>query len=132
MTDTDTIPVSATTASTGKGIRHIGSGYWGAWSGIVSVADTETTLLETFIPNKNLKAICQIAYAEDSGDNVMYKYYYNEQVIYQYLRVDLVTPSDGLGTVILIPKLTRFKVTAENLSTTTGRNQIIAITAKEI
>ena len=45
MPETDTIPVSASIASTGKGIRYIGSHAY-AYSGSVGVDNNETTLLE--------------------------------------------------------------------------------------
>ena len=45
MPETDTIPVSASVASTGLGIRYIGD--WAfALSGIIGVTNSETTLLE--------------------------------------------------------------------------------------
>ena len=45
MPETDTIPVSASVASTGKGIRYVGTHAY-AYSGSVGVDNNETTLLE--------------------------------------------------------------------------------------
>ena len=43
MTDTDTIPVSASVASTGKGIRYIGD-YAYAYSGVLDLTSPKTAL----------------------------------------------------------------------------------------
>ena len=73
MPETDTIPVSASVASTGKGIRYIGNHAY-AYSGIVAVDTNLTTLLDFSVDNNYIISKFQPFYDDaDQGDNVLFE-----------------------------------------------------------
>ena len=77
MPETSVKPTLAT-ATTGKSLIYAGGGYWGAWSGLISATDTETTLLEFTSPETALVANIRFFFIEESGDDMMYKVYLND------------------------------------------------------
>ena len=131
MPETDTIPVSASVAATGLGIQYIGSGQWQAASGTVSVDDNETTLLEFVAPNVNLKAYVEYFYMVAASEDMMYRMYLNDIV---YLA--LTSQSSGINrqpdAVILIPKNSNVKLTAQNVENTSNRIQAALLVAKDV
>ena len=128
MTDTDTIPVSASIASTGKGIRYIGGGYWAAWSGGV-ISNAGTTTIFEFNNPENINA--KISWATDldvlaAGDLITIEIELNDVSVYRYrskneaaraiMDIDpirLIIPGDETKF-----KMTIYSQTAQNLTST--------------
>tara|TARA_Y100000310_G_C19953095_1_gene477753 strand:- start:42 stop:458 length:417 start_codon:yes stop_codon:yes gene_type:complete len=58
MPHTDTTPVSASVASTGKGLVYTRGGYWAGWSGELTTTNASpTTVFKFTSPYNHLKAI---------------------------------------------------------------------------
>ena len=78
MPDTDTIPVSASIASTGKGIRYIGD-YAYAYSGALAAAGSPGTDYLDFTTGAGLIiANVQWFYIAAATNDVNYRHYLNE------------------------------------------------------
>ena len=119
------------TATTGKSLIYVGGGYYGAWSGIVSATDTETTLLEFTTPETALVANIRFFFVEESGDDMMYKVYLNNlnilAVVSQSTSVIYQNTAD-----FIIPSLTEVKVTADNIASSSGIDVTAVITARSV
>jgi len=130
MTESSVDPTLAT-ATTGKSLIYVGGGYWGAWSGIVSATDTETTLLEFTTPEAALVANIRFFFVEESGDDMMYKVYLNNlnilAVVSQSTSVIYQNTAD-----FIIPSLTEVKVTADNIASSSGIDVTAVITARSV
>ena len=130
MPETSVKPTLAT-ATTGKSLIYAGGGYWGAWSGLISATDTETTLLEFTSPETALVANIRFFFIEESGDDMMYKVYLNDlnilAVVSQSTSVIYQNTAD-----FIIPSLTEVKATADNLSTSAGVDVSAVITARSV
>ena len=130
MPETSVKPTLAT-ATTGKSLIYAGGGYWGAWSGLISATDTETTLLEFTSPETALVANIRFFFIEESGDDMMYKVYLNDlnilAVVSQSTSVIYQNTAD-----FIIPSLTEVKATADNLSSSAGVDVSAVITARSV
>ena len=75
MPATDTIPVSASVASTGKGIRYIGD-YAYAYSGTIEVTGTTTeiTMLEFTTGSGLIKAELRFMSVEEGGNDLNFSF----------------------------------------------------------
>ena len=124
MPETDTIPVSASIASTGLGIRYIGDHVY-AYSGVISVNDNETTLLSFNSGKGYIKAQVQFNYISNANQDFTYKIYFNNIVIQQYNvgnSVIYTSPDNFIN--IIIPPLSDVRLSAQNISDSTALNQI--------
>ena len=105
MPETDTIPVSASVASTGKGIRYIGNWAY-ALSGPVNVDNTETDLLNFTTGSGVIHATIQFNYIIISGDDFQYKVYFNDEEVQGYIVPGVLTYGTASYPMeILIPRL---------------------------
>jgi len=73
-------------ASTGKGIRYVGGGYWGAWSGPVISNAGNTTIFEF---NNAETIVTKISWATDlstlaSGDLLQITITLNDETVFRY------------------------------------------------
>ena len=124
MPDTDTIPVSASIASTGTGIRYIGD--WAfALSGIIGVTGSETTLLEFNSGAGLISGVFQNyrGTGDNLGNDYVWRLYFNDTQINEAYDS---TVSDDTGreliTKIIIPPLTTVKVTTINVTGAASNN----------
>ena len=122
MPHTDTIPVSASIASTGLGIRYIGSGEFQhayAYSGDVTVADTETTCLNFITGSGYWIAKWEMHYTDNGPspiitvDDMAFWLYLNNNIIL-ILNASSSADAKQPDMEILIPPLTEVKVSAQN------------------
>ena len=130
MPETDTIPVSASIASTGKSIRYIGDHAY-AYSGSVGVDNNETTLLEFTTGAGYITAIFQPFYFQtNETDNIKYDITFNDILIagLQLTDATAYTPYEAIN--LIIPARTMVKVTALNTSTTASRAVGVSITGR--
>ena len=105
------VPVNASVVSTGKSIRYIGDHCY-AYSGLISVASSqgEVTLLE-----------------DTSGSGFIVG---NELIGMAYHVHNLRDSTPDETVPVLIPPFTRIKLTAENLTADTGRNQSASLVGR--
>ena len=119
MTDTDTIPVSASIASTGKGIRYIGD-YAYAYSGEVTTSGTDVTNTLDFTSGNGLikaKISFGIAGYTVSSDDFRIAVTMNGETIFQvtFNNVEPARLVDAslLNLKIIIPPRTAFTTTGQ-------------------
>ena len=123
--------LSPSVAVTGLGIQYIGSGQYQAASGTVDVDNNETTLLEFVSPYVNLKAYVEYFYMVAASEDMMYRMYLNDIV---YLA--LTSQSSGINrqpdALILIPRNSNVKLTAQNVENSNSRIQAAVLVAKDV
>jgi hypothetical protein len=113
MPETDTIPVSASVASTGKDIRYSGSGYWYGFSGELSTtAGNYTEGFNFSSPNQVLKAHVEL-YVHDplvgQNDAWGFRIKLNDLIVARCTMDDRATPRSRQLTNninFIIPPLT--------------------------
>jgi hypothetical protein len=118
------------TASVGKTLNYLGQHAY-AYSGIVSVDDNETTLLEfTSLKNGYLVGAYQPNYESLSGDDFKFLVYINDIVIssVQISASRDYTPYEEIE--IIVPPLTTLKVTAQNETGSTATDILALFTAR--
>jgi len=115
MSETDTIPVSASIASTGLGIRYIGN-YAYAYSGETLISTTETNLIKSTSGSGFIVAKIQFNYGRiDSNNDIAYVIWLNSQRVFSYTVSGsmIYTEPDNIINII-IPPFTEVKLTARN------------------
>ena len=112
MPETDIIPISASIASTGFGLRYIGS-FCYSYGGIVSVTNSELPLFGEFTTGSGvIVADVQAFYATISGgDNYLYRLYLNDLVVAAWA-TDGATDDPSFTRKVVIPPFTKVKFTA--------------------
>ena len=131
MPHSDTIPVSASIASTGKGIRYVGNHVW-ANSGLVSVTNVAGTLLSfSTAPSYILAEIMFFYDSVAQADNIKYIIYLNNQIVYS-IQLNQATTDPGAQTplTILLPPTTTVKMTAYNLTDTDSQDVGATLTGR--
>ena len=131
MPETDTIPVSASVASTGTGIRYIGD-YAYAYSGVISVVDgNETELLGFTTGSGVIVAEYVFYYAGDSPYNAMYKVKMNGEIVGQYIVGDADSYTNPAGSLpLIIPPRTLCSFTADQITSTSTFTQAVSLTGR--
>ena len=120
----------ATFLGPNQGLSMVGSHCY-AYSGEISVANTETNLLN-FHTGKDY-IVCKIQFnaAHGSGDDYVFRVYFNGNVVQRYLyaeTVDRGVPDQPLYMVI--PPLTDVQCSAQNTTDTSANGQIVAISGR--
>jgi len=129
MPKTDVQP-SASVAGTGKGLRYIGNWVY-AYSGQVSVDNTENNLLDFTTGSGLIFAKVQFNMVDNDADAYRYIIYFNDQKIQAWVNkgaVNDVHPDSYIQLVI--PPFTRVKCTADNIDNTSERLQIVSLTGR--
>ena len=131
MPHTDTTPVSASIASTGKGIRYIGD-FCYAYSGLIDADNNETTYLDFTSGSGYIVGKLQWYTDSASTANFELKIYLNNIVIIASESFNLTT-NEPLGYApieIIIPPTNIFKATLINTQTTDLRSSTISLTGR--
>jgi len=118
MPETDTIPVSASVASTGKGIRYIGQHCY-AYSGDIAGAGSEITYLDFTTGSGYILATLQYGSSIDTGADQEAFLYFNNVLIYHYLHNES-RDQFNLGKIaqeMLIPPRTHVKFSINTAAT---------------
>jgi len=129
MPHTDTIPVSASIASTGLGIRYIGNWAY-AVSGSVGCTNTETDLLNFTCGSGFIDATIQFNYGAINSDDFQYRVYFNDIVVQSYFVGHAIDPHPNGPLYLLIPPFTVVRCTAANASSTTEILQTVSLTGR--
>ena len=98
-----------------------------AYSGVQAVT-AETSLLDFKSPGRAyIVGSFLFSYLPASGDDFVYKIYFNEAIIQQYIvpEARAYTEPDNVIPVV-IPAFTQVKATAENVASGTERDQIVS------
>jgi len=120
----------ASVASTGKGVRYVGTHLYG-YSGVIGVNNNETSLLE-FTSGSGYAVInIQYNYAESDGDDIIYRTYLNDIVVQQFI-TDHAKLYGWMNSFIriVVPPNSKVKCTAENLGSSSTRSQVCSLTGR--
>ena len=125
MPETDTIPVSASVASTGPGIRYIGNWVY-AYSGIIGVTATggNTDEFLNFTSGSGIiKARFYWAYSETAADSLETNILFNETRVWASEGAHSASQNPmQIYVDLIIPPFTKVITSAENKSGATGRD----------
>jgi len=129
MPHTDVIPTSASTASTGFGIRYVGAGnrqFAYAYSGIISVNNVETTLLEFTTGSGVIDTIIQFSEFTTlaTSRDFRYKIYLNDLVVAGVGINSGLVPDVRIPAYLILPPLTLVKCTARNTIDSDAHDQV--------
>jgi len=130
MVEAEGIPPTASVASVGPSIRYIGNWVY-AYSGIVSVNNIETTLLEFTTGAGIIATKIQFNMLSAAGDDYQYRIKFNDQVVQSYLVTeasDRGKPDNKMSLVI--PPFTLLTATAQNITDTSGADQIVSLAGR--
>jgi hypothetical protein len=121
------IQPEASIASTGKSIRYIGTDpmHCYAYSGLIPVQSSqgEVTLLEDTSGSGFIVGDYQFFYAVSASNEFIYRMYFNGVIGMAYWVQNFRESTPDEKTGVIIPPFTKIKLTAENLSSDSGRNQ---------
>jgi len=122
----------ATFLGTQLGLSFVGDRVY-AYSGSTSVDGTEKDLLNFTSGAEALACNVQFNYVQATTEDYFYKIYFNDTLVQGYLATHSAqyTSPDNLIPII-IPPLTRVKLTAANVTDNNARSQIVSITGKVI
>jgi len=102
-----------------------------AFSGIIEITDSETTMLEFDIGSIYLVGTVQFNYVELSSNDMVYNIYLNNQVIQGYLSHQTAGSSEPDNPIpILIPPHTTCKITATNRDSSTPIDNVVSLVAR--
>ena len=102
-----------------------------AYSGVMNVAEVETTMVKFSTNSEYLKAKVLFAYPDNTGtDDFRYRIYFNNQVVQSIIqgRVDYDFKFE-YAIPLIIPPLTEVKLTVQNVQNTNSRDQCASLTA---
>jgi len=121
------------TASTGLTLNYIGKHCYGI-SGVVSVNNNETSLLEFQTSSEYIKGKIQMTCASDTGEDTRFKIYFNNVIIFQY-GMDNTGEYGGeedpdQPVFVIVPPFTSVKITAMNSSSSASINQVAIMTGR--
>ena len=117
MPHTDTIPVSASIASTGKGIRYIGNWAY-AVSGEVDTPgqDTDVTLLDFTCGSGFIVAKVLFGVFSESNNNISFSVKFNGAVVMGYTISGAISDAQSSNYLpLIIPPFTRVECIGKNL-----------------
>ena len=131
MPETDTIPVSASTASTGLGIRYIGE-YCYAYSGQVNVTNVELSLLEFTTGSGLIVGEMQVGSNNAENEDYEMKVYFNDLIIFSntFHQQGATYVDIAPAIPIIIPPFTLVKATMDNIADTDVRRWTIGLTGR--
>jgi len=132
MPETDAIPVSASIASVGKGIRYIGQFVYG-YSGRIAVGNSEILLMDFTTGSGLITANVQFFYAVDTSQNPNFAYTIkiNGAVVSKYVVNGSSTYTSANNPVLLvIPPQSHLELIAQNVEDSSTLTQSALITGK--
>jgi len=115
-------------SGTGSSITYVGD-YAYAHSGVVSVTDASTALVDFTTGNEIIDSIVQFYYGELSGDNMRYSVKMNGETIISYEVSEAASAAQYPDPQIylIIPPYTHVQLLAENESSSSGRAQLATL-----
>jgi len=131
MAHTDAIPVSASIASVGKGIRYIGQHCYG-YSGPLAIPNSNTNLLEFTTGSGYIKAKVIFSSRDSTSDDYRAFISLNDQEVFGafYINTALVSPYGTVPIRLIIPPNTEVKIYMINISTSAGYTWFASLTGR--
>jgi len=121
---------AATFLGTQLGLSFVEDRVYG-YSGSIAVDATQKDLLNFTTGAKALSCKVQFNYVQVTSESYTYRIYFNDTLIQAYTvrHAEEETSPDNL-LLIIIPPLTRVRLTAQNGDDNNARRQIVSITGK--
>ena len=117
-------------AGTGTSLNYIGKHAY-AHSGVISVTNTELSMLQFSTGNGYIRAIIQFnGGASGGGDNYAYRIKYDSQIVQEYVSNSNTDDSPNQKLNLIIPPYTDVECTAQNVTDTSGNDQIVSLSGR--
>jgi len=131
MSETDTIPVSASVASTGQSIMYLGNYAW-CYTGGIGVINSATTVLETQTGSGLLVADVLLNYIfVGANDQMEWQVYLNDVLMAGAKDSGPAVYTEFNNPIkLILPPFTKLKVTAKNASSATSRAMGVILTGR--
>ena len=130
MPETDAIPVSASVASTGKGIRYIGRKHAFGYSGNATVTDSVLSLLDFSTGTEYIVGQMQpFVGTANASDNYQFIIKFNGQIIATMVTTSDINNRDYISYLV-IPPFTHIEITAANITDTSANLVSATITGR--
>ena len=102
-----------------------------AYSGVISVTNTELSMLQFSTGNGYIRAIIQFnGGASGGGDNYAYRIKYDSQIVQEYVTNNNTDDAPNQKLNLIIPPFTNVECTAQNVSDTSGNDQIVSLSGR--
>jgi hypothetical protein len=116
-------------AGTGTSLNYIGDHAY-AYSGVVSVDDNETSLIDATTGALYIVGQVTFSYPEFSSDNYRYRIHIDEQQVWGMevgggTDANLIDPVD-----VMIPPFSRVRITADNSASSSSVNQVAILVGR--
>jgi len=123
-------PLGSGGAGVGKGLNYLENHAY-ATSGSIDAPNVETTLLEFQLGGHYIDSRIQVTNGSGSNDDINYKVYLNGQIVGQWYFTSAVNiPEPAMPFLLIIPPYAKVKVTAINVSSSSGRAQTAVVTGR--
>ena len=131
MPETDTIPVSASVASTGPGIRYIGD-YAYAYSGLAQTEgdNSPITRMEFTTGSGLIDAKLQALMASGNNDDLYWQLYLNDIQIGQVYNQTPPNTETPNALFLILPPFTKVTVKIANGQSSSARDMYIVFTGR--
>lgn len=105
-----------------------------AFSGIIAVTNSATTLLEFNTNSEYIKGTIQVLQGTTSNEDFQYDVYFNDVVIARWHCLQVTDKETNIPNAydVTIPPFTKVTITGLNTSSATGRNHSVTLTGKAI
>jgi len=104
----------------------------GAFSGVIGVDNTETTLINALSGDYTIKASLYFGTGSVSSRDMLWKVYLSESIVYSY--VSSGTNQAGANPQnyieMIIPAFSQFKITSENETDSNTENQSVVLVGR--
>lgn len=117
-------------AGTGSSINYIGQHAY-AYSGVINVNNVETIMLMFTTGNQYIVGEVQFNTSSIGGDDYLYKIKLNGEVIQEYVTIDQADRARPDSNIpILLPPYSKVELTAQNVTDTSGNDQIVGLVGR--
>jgi len=104
-----------------------------AYSGTQAITDTESTMIEFQTNSEYIIGTIQFNMLQDTADDIFYKVKINDQTINGYLTLGAQQGTDANNPLpVIIPPFSSVVLTADNVSSSTGRSCICSFVGQAI
>jgi len=130
MAEAEGIPPTASVASVGPGIRYVGNWVY-AYSGEITVADSELVLLEFTTGSGIIVGNVQFNATNVAGDDYIYFVKFNNIPVQGYTVLESVDRGKAdYPIAVVIPPFTLVTITARNVTDADGNAQMVSLTGR--
>ena len=122
----ESVPINASIASTGLGLRIVGQHCYAYSGDFASDANNDTEYLNFTSGSGYIVGTCQFHYGQNTDDDYAYRIKFNDITVCNYVTTG---GRDGQGSEpdssipIVIPPFTKVVMSCQNISSVTGRRQ---------